>query len=117
MREKLSLSIDRSEPGPLAVEFHYRDGRVFGFPYHHLLSFVHESNPDADSQPNAPSDRVLLSFSTHDVVLLGWSLRGLVPLLCGGQLASVHVAEVRYLATAENTHFVSNISVHPASPK
>lgn len=117
MREKLSPSIYRSEPGPLAVEFHCRNGRVFGFPYNHLLSFLHETNPDAESQPNAPEERVLLSFATHEVVLLGWSLQGLVPLLCLGQLASVHAAEVRYLAAAESAPFVSDMSIHPASQK
>lgn len=102
---------------PLAVDFHSRDGRVHGFPYNHLLRFLHEINPDADRQPNAPAERFLLSFSTHDVVLLGWSLQGLVPLLCVGQLASVHAVEVRYLVVAESKPFVCDISIHPASQK
>lgn len=117
MREKLSPSIHRSEPGPLAVEFRCRDGRVHGFPYSHLLRFVHGINPDAELQPNAPVERLLISFSTHDVVLLGWSLQSLVPLLCNGQLASVHVAEARYLAIATNTPFVCDIDIRPASQK
>jgi hypothetical protein len=117
MREKLSLSIYRSEQNPLAMEFHCRDGRVFGLPYNHLLSFLHEANPDAELQPNAPAERILLSFATHEVVLLGWSLKGIVPLLCVGQLASVHVADIRYLATTENAPFVRDMSIHPVSSK
>lgn len=100
---------------PLAVDFHCRDGRVHGFPYNHLLRFLHEINPDADRRPNAPAERFLFSFSTHDVVLLEWSLQGLVPLLCLGQLASVHAIEVRYLAATGNSPFVSDISIHSAS--
>ena len=115
MHEKLSPCVYRSDTTPLVVDFHCRDGRVHGFPYNHLLRFLHEINPDAELQPNAPVERFLLSFSTHDVVLLGWSLKGLVPLLCVGQLASVHVAEVRYLAEAPNMPFVCNISMYPPS--
>lgn len=117
MREKLSPSIYRTEPGPLAVEFSGRDGRIFGIPYSHLLNFLHETNPDSELQPNAPTERVRLSFATHDVILLGWSLRELVPLLCAGQLASVHAVEARYLAAAENSAFVCDISITPASSK
>lgn len=111
MREKLSPSICRSEPGPLAVEFRCSDGRAHGFPYTHLLRFLHEANPDAERQPNAPAERFLIFYSTHDVVLLGWSLQGLVPLLCLGQLASVYAASVRHLAIVENTPFVCDICV------
>ena len=115
MREKLSPSIYRSEQGPLALEFHCRDGRVHGFPYTHLLHFRHEVNPDAELQPNAPAERVVISFSTHEVVLLGWSLQGLVQLLCTGQLTSVHAVGIRYLAETENTPFINDISVNPPS--
>lgn len=113
MREKLSPSIYRSEQGPLSVEFRCRDGRVHGFPYNHLLYFRYEVNPDAELQPNAPAERVVVSFSTHEVVLLGWCLPGLVPLLCTGQLASVHAVGIRYLAEAENTPFVYDVTIHP----
>lgn len=115
MREKLSPSIYKSELAPLAVEFGCRDGRVHGFPYAHLLHFQHEVNPDAELQPNAPTERFLISFSTHEVVLLGWALQGIVPLLCTGQLASVHAVSLRYLAEAENVPFVCEISIHPPS--
>lgn len=113
MREKLSPSLYRSEQGPLSVEFHCHEGRVHGFPYSHLLYFRHEVNPDAELQPNAPAERFLISFSTHEVVLLGWCLHDLVSLLCAGQLASVHAVGIRYLAEAENTPFVCDISIHP----
>lgn len=115
MHEKLSPSIYRSEQGPLSLEFHCRDGRAHGFPYNHLLHFRHEVNPDAELQPNAPSERVVISFSAHEVVLLGWSLQGLVPLLCTGQLASVHASGVRYLAESNNAPFVCDISINPPS--
>lgn len=94
------------------MEFHCRDGSVHGFPYTHLLHFRHEANPDAELQPNAPAERVVISYSTHEVVLLGWFLQSLVPLLCTGQLASVHASGIRYLAESDNTPFVCDIRIN-----
>ncbi len=103
-------SVFESEATSLAMDFHCRDGRVHGFPYGHLLHFLHETNPDVELQPNAPAERFLLSFSTHDVILLGWKLKALVPLLCAGRLASIRAVEARYYGLTRNTPFVCEIS-------
>ncbi len=95
------------------MNFHSRDGRVHGFPYGHLLYFFCEANPDAE--PNAPAERFLLSFSTHDVILLGWRLKMLVPLICAGRVASIHAAEARYSGLTRDTPFVCDITVQPPS--
>ncbi len=104
-------SVLESETTSLVMDFHCRDGRIHGFPCGHLLHFLCEANPDAELQPNAPSERFRLSFSTHDVILLGWRLKALVPLLCTGRLASIHAVEARYYGLTRETPFVCEIKV------
>jgi hypothetical protein len=48
---------------PLGIDFHPPDGRIYGFVYAHLLSYLAEKNPAAELQPDAPTDRLSLSFS------------------------------------------------------
>jgi hypothetical protein len=98
----------------LAVDFAPRDGRVHGFPYAHLLSYLYEKNPDATLQPDAPPDRFSIWYSTHDVVLTGWRLSGLAPLLRQGKLASVLAVEARYYGLSTSGPFVSDIRVKVA---
>jgi len=102
-------SVFESEATSLVMDFHCRDGRVHGFPCGHLLHFLHETN--SEDLPNAPAERFLLSFSTRDVILFGWRLKRLVPLLCAGRLASVHAIEARYYGLTRETPFVCDIRV------
>jgi hypothetical protein len=100
---------------PLAIDFQPQDGRIYGFVYGHLLNFLSEKNPDADLQPDAPTDRFSFWFSTHDVVLVGWRLSALVPLLRHGRIASIVALDPRYYALAEpKAAFISEIIVCPA---
>ena len=98
----------------LAVDFAPLDGRVHGFPYAHLLSYLYEKNPDATLQPDAPPDRFSIWFSTHDVVLTGWRLSGLAPLLREGKVASIVAVEARYYGLSTSGPFVSAIRVKVA---
>jgi hypothetical protein len=95
----------------LALDFTPRDGRVHGFPYAHLLSYLYEKNPDATLQPDAPPDRFSICFSTHDVVMTGWRLSGLAPLLRQGKLASVLAVEARYYGLSTSGPYVAEIRV------
>ena len=83
------------------IDFHPLDGRIYGFVCAHLLSYLVEKNPAAELQPDAPADRLSLAFSTHDVVLLGWRLNALVPLIRHGRLASVAALDSRYYALVQ----------------
>jgi hypothetical protein len=94
----------------LAVDFALRDGRVHGFPYAHLLSYLAEKNPEAALHSDAPPDRFSLWFSTHDVTLIGWRLSGLAPLLRQGKLASVMAVDARYYELSTGP-FVAEIRV------
>jgi hypothetical protein len=104
---------ERNTP-PLAVEFHDRHGRIYGFPYGHLLNYLCERNPDSDTSPNAPTDRFSCWFSTHDVVLLGWRLAKLAPLLRHGKLMIVSAAEARYYGLSGDEPFVCDMVVTSA---
>jgi hypothetical protein len=87
------------------------DGRVYGFPYAHLLNYVCEKNPVYAAHPDVPPDRFSLTFSTHNVVLLGWRLSGLVPLLRQGKLASVIAVPTRYYGLSKDEPFIADIKV------
>ena len=111
MPKEIPQCVFESEVSLLALAFHGRDGHIHGFPYGHLLHFLHETNPDAEHQPNASAERFLFSFSTHDVILLGWQMKPPVPLLTAGRLASVHAVEARYYGLTRERPFVSEITV------
>lgn len=102
--------------GPhLAVQFHHRDGTVYGFPYAHLLNFHCHANPDVERQPHAPPQIFLLTFSTHEVSLLGWQLKTLVPALSSGKLASLHALDARYQGLAPTKPFISDMHIRTFS--
>jgi len=106
-----------SARSPLFIDFHSSDGRIYGFPYGHLLNYLAEKNPDAALQPNAPADRFSLWFSTHDVILTGWRLSSLVPLLRYGLVASICSVESRYYGLSKDAPFVSFVLVRPLQPQ
>ncbi len=92
---------------PFAIEFHDHNGHIFGFPYGHLLHYV--CHPDPDPKPNDPPDLFALQFSTYKVVLHGWRLSNLLPLLSQGRLAAVHALKDRYEGLSSHRPFVSKI--------
>lgn len=99
---------------PLAIEFHDRQGQIHGFPYGHLLNYLSERNPDVTTDAAAPVDRFSLWFSTHDVVLVGWRLAKLAPLLRHGKLMIVSAADARYYGLSGEEPFVCDIVVTSA---
>lgn len=115
MSTKPLSCVVESQEVPLAVEFHRQDGRIHGFPYGHLLHFLHEANPDAELQPNAPAERFVISYATHDVTLRGWRMQSLVPLLATGRLTAIKAVEARYFELTKNTPFICEISIDRAS--
>ena len=99
---------------PLALDFHDSAGRVWGFPYGHLLNYQLEKNPDAELDVAAPPDRLALSFSTHDVILLGWRLTQVLDPLGRARIASLIARLPRYANLEKEKAFVSSIIVKPA---
>jgi hypothetical protein len=96
---------------PLAINFYCSDGRIFGFPYAHLVCWRYEKNPDAGLQPNAPADRLSLLYSAHDVVLLGWRLASLPALLQQARVVSVHSLAAKYFGLSDTAAFITEILV------
>ena len=103
--------IEESEHPILMLDFHSRDGRIHGFPYSQLINYLLEPNPELQHGKDAPPDRMTLSFSTHDVIVTGWRLLALRPLLLSAKLAALCAAGTRYTNVARTKPFVAEISV------
>ena len=74
-----------------------------------------EPNPDAGENKNAPPQKLVLAFSTADVVILGWRLGRLADLLRENNLATIHVLSKRYADLAPARPFVASITIIPIS--
>jgi hypothetical protein len=97
----------------LTLDFLTRDGRIYGFPYSQLVHYLLDSNPAVQSGRDAPPERLTLLFSTHDVILTGWRLNALRPLLHSARLTALCAADPRYANLAPKMPFVSEITVTP----
>ncbi len=96
---------------PPFIDFQSLDGRVYGFPYAHLLHYVCEKNPDYASTVDVPPDRFSIAFSTHNVVLLGWRLAGLLHFFRYGKVLSVVAISSRYYGLSKDEPFIGDIRV------
>lgn len=108
MLEKCYSEVDAQ---PFALVVHGHNGAVYGFPYGHLLHFDHARNPDTELQPHAPTERLVCTFSSHDLILLGWHMKPLVQLLGSGRLATIHLRDARYRGLNPDTPFVCECTV------
>jgi len=102
------------EPSPLALDFRDSLGRVWGFPYGHLLNYQLDKNPNAELHAATPPDRLSLSFSTHDVLLLGWRLSKVLDPLDRARIASLIARLPRYANLEKEKAFIAEIIVKPA---
>ena len=106
--------VEENKGHSLCLEFVTRDGRVYGFPYVHLLNYLLEKNPDGSE--NDPPERLSLWFSTHDVLVLGWRLDALRSLLREGKVACVTAKEPRYANLNAQKPFVGEIVINEVKP-
>ena len=93
------------------VEFHLDEHRRHGFHTSQLIDYTLEPNPDAGEDKNAPPHKLVLAFSTADVVILGWRLGRLADLLRENDLATVHALPNRYADLDRGRPFVASISI------
>ena len=98
----------RGDEPVLYVEFHLRDGRVFGFPYSHLMHYRLEMG-------TGPEEKLTLEFSRHDVAITGRRFGELREFLKTGSLASVAEMDPRYENLTSNRPFISTVTVEPIS--
>jgi hypothetical protein len=97
------------------IEFHLDEEHRCGFHTSQLIDYTLEPNPDAGEDKNAPPQKLALTFSTVDVVILGWRLGRLADLLRENNLATVHVLSKRYAELDGSRPFVVSITISPIS--
>ena len=107
--------IEETEHPVLILDFLARDGRIHGFPYSQLVNYLLDPNPDVQRGKDAPPDRLSLEFSTHDVVVTGWRLNALRPLLHSARIAALCAADPRYANVSRNKPFIAEITVKPVN--
>src|SRR6266542_780089 len=91
------------------VEFHLDEHRRHGYHTSQLLHYTLEPNPQAEEDKNAPPHKLVLAFSTADVVVLGWKLGVLANKLRENDLATVRVRPERYAALDRDKPFVTSL--------
>ena len=96
------------------IDFFTGDKRVYGFPYHHLINYVLDANPNLDRDRDAPPERLTLAFSSHDVVVLGWRLQGLLQFFHDAKITTIRSFDVRYANLGDVMPFIAEIIVTPA---
>ena len=95
------------------IEFHLDEHRRRGFNSSQLIAFSLDPNPDADSDKNQPPQKLLLMFSTADVVILGWRLGLMTDYLRDNKLFAVGILPKRYAEMESKSPFVSSITMMP----
>ena len=96
------------------IDFFTGDKRVYGFPYHHLIHYVLDANPNLDRDRDAPPERITLWFSSHDVVVLGWRLQGLLQFFHDAKITTIRSIDARYANLGDVMPFIAEIIVTPA---
>jgi hypothetical protein len=76
----------------------------------HYLDGVHEANPA--SEANAPPERLVLRFTTGEVVVLGSRLERIEDALAEGQLRGLKRVNPRYAAVLKNGPVILSITVN-----
>jgi hypothetical protein len=97
------------------IEFHLDEERRRGFHTSQLIDYTLEPNPNHGEDQNAPPQKLTLTFSTADVVILGWRLGRLADLLRENNLATIHVLSKRYADLDRARPFVVSIIITPIS--
>jgi hypothetical protein len=95
------------------IEFHLDEHRRRGFNSSQLIAFSLDPNPDADGDKNQPPQKLALTFSTADVVVLGWRLNLMTDYLRDNKLLAVGVLSKRFAELENKSALVSSIIITP----
>ena len=93
------------------IEFQLDEEHRHGFHTSQLIDYTLEPNPGAGDDKAVPQQKLALSFSTADVVILGWRLGRLADLLRENDLATVHVLAERYADLDRSRPCVASIII------
>jgi hypothetical protein len=96
-----------------AIEFYPDEHNRHGFPASQLIHYSLGQNPDVEDDKNEPPQKLVLAFSTADVVILGWRLGHIADKLQENELASVQVLPKRYGELDKKMPFVASIKITP----
>lgn len=99
------------------IEFQLDKENCHGFHTSQLIDYTIEPNPDARDDRDAPPQKFALTFSTADVVILGWRLETLARKLCENELAMVRILPKRYAYVDRFKTFVASIKITPIEKK
>ena len=78
-----------------------------------MIHYSLGQNPDVEDDKNEPPQKLVLAFSTADVVILGWRLGHIADKLQENELASVQVLPKRYGELDKKMPFVASIKITP----
>ena len=95
------------------IEFQLDKEHYHGFHTSQLIGYTIEPNPDACDDRDAPPQKLALTFSTADVVVLGWRLETLAQKLCENELVTVRILPKRYAHVDRYKTFVASIKITP----
>jgi hypothetical protein len=97
------------------IEFQLDKENCHGFHTSQLIHYTIGLNPDARDDKHAPPQKLVLAFSTADVVILGWRLEYLATKLCEGELATVRILPKRCEDLNRFKSFVASIKITPVA--
>jgi hypothetical protein len=89
------------------------DGRAYSFASAHFLDGIHEAN--VASEGDAPPERLVLRFTTGEVVVLGSRLERVEDALSEGHLRGLKTINPRYAAFLKTGPLVLSITVNRKS--
>jgi hypothetical protein len=95
------------------LTFHLDEHRRRAFNTNQLISFALDPHPAADSDKNAPPQKLSLQFATADVIILGWRLDRLIERLVENRLSALGVLPKRYAHLDREKVFVAEIKITP----
>ena len=95
------------------IEFHLDEHHRQAFNASQLIAYALAPNPDAEDDQSLPPQKLSLTFSTADVVILGWRLGLITDYLRDNRLSAVCILPKRYAELERTTGFVSAITITP----
>ena len=99
------------------IAFYLADHRRQAFSASQFIGYTLDPNPDAEDDKNLPPQKLSLTFSTADVVILGWRLGLIADYLRGNTLTAVCILPKRYAELERNAIYVSSITIKPVDKK
>ena len=96
------------------IEFYFDANHRRAFNVSQLIECSLDPNPDAADDKNAPPQKISFTFSTADVVIVGWRLGLLFDCLRDNRLSAVAIHPKRYAELERAPVYITYITITPA---